>query len=126
MLEIHETYVNETKGYRFGESDWYEPFTDNRVRLFRDMQREYGGCIGKVYRDVATHVAQVPNCPMVARPDRVTWEVIACGWVFAKRMAYEDARGNPYTGRLDPERDFYRREVWVELRETPDPDPDQD
>lgn len=115
MIEVRETYVNETKGYQYGSTDWGEAWTDNRGRLFRELQREYGGCVSRMYRDVAVHVFQVPNCPMVARPDVVRWEVEAIGWVFAKRLQYEDARPD-YNGRYR-ESDYYRREVWVEVRE---------
>ncbi len=89
---IRETFVNETEGYRFGESDPCEPWTDDIGRLFLDMQREYGRCTGKVYVD-----------PAEGGPP------IAVGWVFEKRMRYEDARGH------DPDRDYYKRTVWVTL-----------
>ena len=94
-LHIQETFINKTKDAQFGESDIYEAFTDDVGRLFRDMQREYGRCVSKVYIDTADGVK-------------------ATGWVFEKRMRYEDARGN------DPERDFYTREVWVTLHDAPD------
>lgn len=84
---IREVFVNETKGYQFGESDWYEPFTDDVGRLFLDLQREYGRCRSKVYRDLPTGGAQ------------------AIGWVFEKRMEYDDYRGHG-------ER-YYVRSVWV-------------
>ena len=89
---IRETYVNQTKGHRISESDWYEPWTDDVGRLFREMQKEYGRCTSSVYVDPVGG----------GKPVR-------CGWTFEKRMRYEDARGN------DPERDFYVREVWVQL-----------
>lgn len=92
MLQINESYVNQTKGHRFGESGWYEPFTDSRAKLFRSLQREFGRCVSRVYQDT-------PD----GKPD-------AIGWVFEKRMRYDDARGN------NADRDFYIREVWVTLR----------
>lgn len=95
-LMVRETFINETKGAQFGESDWYEAYTDNRGKLFRDYQREYGRCISAMYRDV-------PGKPP-----------ITVGWVFSRRERYEDARGN------NPERDFYVREVWVEVQEVLD------
>lgn len=73
---IHETYINATKGYQFGDSGWYEPYTDSAGKLFRSLQREYGRCTG---------------------------------WVFSKRMRYDDARGN------NPDRDYYTHEVWVSV-----------
>jgi hypothetical protein len=88
---MRETFINKTKGYRYGDSDWYEAFTDNRGRLFSSLRREYGGCVSKMYREQKDG------------PD------IQCGWIFKKRVKYEDARGN------DPEQDYYVREVWVEV-----------
>lgn len=96
-LMIRESYVNATRGYRFGDTDWNEAYTDDRGQLFRDLRKEYGRA-SKMYRDGADGKA------------------IHVGWVFTKRMKYEDARGN------DRERDYYTREVWVEVREVKDAD----
>ncbi len=92
MLLITETFVNETKGYILGTSDPYEPFTDNIRRLFLFLQKEYGKYVSRQYID--------PD----AKP---------IGWVFQKRMRYEDAR----TNRAD---DYYVQEVWVTLLNAPD------
>lgn len=86
-LFIKETYVNVTKGYNFGNSEWYETFTDETGRLFRSLQKEYGKA-GKMYRDTANGGAK------------------QVGWVFSKRMKYEDAD------------EYYTREVWVEVSKT--------
>jgi hypothetical protein len=91
-LLIRETFINATKGYQFGNSDWYEPYEDSKGRLFRAMQKEYGRCVSPVYIDAVDGTKQV-------------------GWVFEKRMVYEDSR-RPYS-----ERDYYMRETWVEVRE---------
>jgi hypothetical protein len=91
-LWIDETYINRDRGYRFGETGVYETFTDNRGKLFRSLQKEYGRCTSKVYVD--------------GPPTR------AVGWVFEKKCRYEDARGNA------PD-DFYTREVWVTLHTAP-------
>lgn len=100
-LLIREVFVNETRGCRFGAEEWYEPYTDDRGRLFRTMQREYGRCVStKMYIDTKTQ------------------EIKPVGWVFQKRMRYEDARRDPDTGRYK-DSDYYVREVWVELRDTP-------
>lgn len=93
MLQMRETFVNETKGYQFGETDWYEPYTDNRGALFLSLQREYGRCVSTMYRD------------------RQDGTVVRVGWVFQKRMEYEGARTRD---------DTYIREAWVELRTVPD------
>jgi hypothetical protein len=94
-LMISETYFNASKGYQFGETDPYEPYTDDIGRLFREMQREYGRCKSSIYVDTPTGTQRI-------------------GWAFSKRMRYEDARGN------DPERDYDTREVWVTLHDAPD------
>lgn len=84
---ISETYIDKTRGVRFGDSGEYEPFTEDRGKLFKSLSREYGRCTGKVYIDTSTGSTPI-------------------GWVFEKRMAYEDARKPT---------DTYVREVWVTL-----------
>lgn len=96
MLQLKETYVNRTKGYQFGESDWYEPFTDDRQKLFLDLQREFGRRSSKMYVDL------------------ISGGVREIGWVFEKKMQYEDS------GRYGRKPEFYIREVWVEVREIDD------
>lgn len=97
-LEILEEYINETRGHIFGESGWYEPYTDNVGKLFRSLQREFGRCMGHVYVDTETETSIV-------------------GWVFRKRMEYEDAH------RIRRKEDrTYIREVWVTLRWTKEED----
>lgn len=93
MLQINESWVNETHGHRLGDSGWYAPYTDDIGRLFRDMQREYGRCVSRVYED---------------GPDGQSWPQ---GWVFQKRRAYEGARTKG---------DTYIAETWVTLRHVPD------
>jgi hypothetical protein len=92
MLEVREFYINKTKGYRFGESDWYESFTDSKAELFKSCQKDFGRCVSKMYIELKNG------------GDR------EIGWVFEKRMQYDDARSN------QPE-DYYIREVWIEVRE---------
>lgn len=92
MIEIKETYCNKDKDCIFGESGCYRPFTDCLGTLYRSLQSEYGRCTGKVYVDL---------------PDGKAKSV---GWVFVKRMEYEDSfriRSGPKT---------YLREVWVSYR----------
>jgi hypothetical protein len=91
MLQVKETFVNETKGYQFGDVPWYEPYTDNIGKLFRTMQKEYGRCNSKMYIDTKSGGTK------------------QVGWVFTKKMEYDD-----YRGRGDR---YYIREVWVEVRE---------
>jgi hypothetical protein len=68
---IEETMVNATKGWRFGASGLYEPFTDDLSVLYRALRSEHGRCIGKVYIDTAEGTK-------------------AIGWVFQKRARYDD------------------------------------
>ncbi len=92
---IQESFVNRTRGGRIGDSEPYKPFTDNLGELYKSLTKEYGRCTGKVRIDI----------PGDGSP--------AIGWMFEKRMRYEDARTNK------PE-DYYLREVWVTLYEKPD------
>lgn len=94
MLHVKESYVNVTKGYRFGDSEWYEPWTDNKKRLFRDYQKEFGRCVSKIYITLPIGDG--------------TYRDYAIGWVFSKTLQYEDCK------------DKYVREVWVEFREKKD------
>jgi hypothetical protein len=102
---VQESYVNtgtyqadgtldDSQQWRFGDSDVYETWAsvDQRGDLFRSLQREYGRCI-------STMMIDDKDAPGGAR---------AIGWVFEKRMAYEDDR-----------RKFYKREVWVSLHSAP-------
>ena len=84
---IQEIFINQTEGYRFGDSGVYEAFTDDKGKLFRDLQNEYGRCRGKVYIDVEGKSRHI-------------------GWVFEKRIAYEDDSSKTYV-----------REVWVTLHD---------
>jgi len=71
---IKETWVereSEEQHCIIGESDLYEPFTDNIKRLFLSLQREYGKCTSKVYQDTPSGI-------------------IAIGWVFEKMVKYSD------------------------------------
>ena len=114
-IEIRETYVNTTRDNMIGESGWYEPYTEDRGELFRSLQREYGGCTSRMYTDrKIPDPSAVYFSPMFTRlPKPARFETVAIGWVFSRREQYEDARGNRPS-------DFYIREVWVEVRETPD------
>lgn len=93
-LYAQETYINRTLDRMIGESDVTETFTDNPGELYRCLMAEYGRCTGKVYVDSA-------DGPR------------AIGWVFVKRMVYEDSRNG----------ETYLREVWVTLHDSPDTTP---
>lgn len=90
-----ELFVNKTRDYIFGESDITE--SDYTVpelgKMFQLLQAEYGRCDSKVYVDSKEGS-------------------IACGWMFTKRMRYDDARPGDKDGT-------YIREVWVHLYDGP-------
>ena len=90
MIEIRETFINQTGGYSFGHSDWYKPLTNDIGDLYRFLVKEFGRCISKMYIDRLQVNGRMAE--------------IHCGWVFAKRMKYEDSK------------DTYLREVWVSVR----------
>ena len=87
-LFIQEQWVNATDGHSNGESGVYESFTDSPGELFRSCQREYGRCVGKVYIDGESGVQ-------------------AIGWVFQKRMQYDDCK------------ETFLLETWVTLHSAP-------
>ena len=72
---VNEDYVVEQdngKRYGNGDSGLYEPFTEDKRRLFDSYQREYGPCRQSVKVD---------------GPDGTEIKV---GWVFAKRKRFDD------------------------------------
>ena len=89
MLWIKEEFSNATKGYSFSHCDAYETSFDNAGALFRSLQSEYGRCTSRVYIDTKTGTK-------------------AIGWVFEKRMQYEDSK------------EYYTHEVWVTVLDKPD------
>lgn len=89
-MMIRETFINLDKNATFGDPDWVEAWTDDVGKLFKSLAAEYGRCTGKAYIE------------RKGEPDK------PCGWVFQKRMRYEDARGHKPS-------DYYMREVWVYL-----------
>lgn len=88
-LYVEESYVNVTKGVRYGESGLIESF-DTPGEIYRACLGEYGRCIGRMYID------------------RTDGGVQHVGWVFQKRVKYDDSR------------DTYLREVWVSVHTAPD------
>lgn len=95
---IKETFTNATRNVMFGESEIYETrySREELGQLYRSLVSEYGRCTSKVY--VTTRAE----------------DGIPVGWVFQKRMEYEDARRDqPAVDR------FYIREVWVHLYDGP-------
>jgi len=89
MLYVQESFVNATKGYRFGDTDVTETDCETSGELYRIMQREYGRCDSKIY--INGDDGPIP-----------------VGWVFIKRVEYEDSS------------ETYLREVWVTVYDAPD------
>jgi hypothetical protein len=85
---ISETFVNLDREVRYSEVPPYEPFTDDLGELYRSLRAEYGRCTGHVYIDRAD-----------AQP-------LAVGWVFVKRVPYDDCNKT------------YLREVWITCYQT--------
>lgn len=84
-MYVIETHVNETRNHYISESFHTETFTDNIGELFKTLQREYGRCVSKMYRDLKDG------------------STVIVGWVFSKQRQYEDCKGT------------YQHTVWVEL-----------
>ena len=97
-MQISEECVNVDRGLRFGESGWYEPYTEDRGALFRACQRKHGRCIGKVYVDRKVAVSSDPTLPAFVL------DAVPVGWVFLKRDKYADTH------------ETYLKETWVTLR----------
>ncbi len=85
---IRETFVNVDRDAIFGQGDWIETSSYTLGDLYRSLRAEYGACTGKQYSE------------RVGKPD------VQSGWVFRKRMKYEDSN------------DTYIREVWVSVSTT--------
>lgn len=73
MLMIQEQWINKSEGYRTGETEVYETFTNDKGELFRDLQKEYGRCTGKMY------------------VDKTDGSTLCVGWIFEKRQKYDDS-----------------------------------
>jgi hypothetical protein len=84
-LLVRYSYVNKTKGHRFGQDGPIESFTSDRGELYRSCLKEFGRCTSKIYVDVLGDPAR---------------EV---GWVFERHEEYGDSG------------ERYLREVWVEV-----------
>jgi hypothetical protein len=94
---VEETWCgtdNKREWWTTGSSGFYEPYTDDIGRLFKEFQREYGKCVSSLY--VETRTAGD----------------IRCGWVFEKRRKYEDCNQT------------YIAQTWVALYDDTKPLPD--
>ena len=84
-LVISETHVNATEHYRYEATPPYESFADTKGELFRELQRDYGRCLGKVYVDTKDG------------------ELHMVGWCFRRTDYYTDT-GEPFA-----------HEVWITI-----------
>lgn len=84
-MYIIETHINETGNHCISGPFHTETFTDNIGILFKSLQKEYGRCVSKMYRDLKDG------------------STVVVGWVFSKKRKYEDCE------------DTYQHTVWVEL-----------
>lgn len=66
---VHIALTNETAEYTF--SEWVEQLPTEQAPNYRDLQREYGRCTGRVYVDTEHGVKAV-------------------GWFFISAQRYED------------------------------------
>ena len=69
---VVEDHINATEHYHMGEPEPYETYFTDRSHAYRELLREHGRCIGKMYVN--------------GRDEPV-------GWVFVKRDKYEDTGG---------------------------------
>src|SRR5690606_25214162 len=88
-LYVQETYVNASEGYIFGESPVVEAGTDVLRLRYGALVGEFGRCVGKADID---------------GPDG---KAIAVGWVFVKRMRYQEVSQT------------YLQETWVTVHKRP-------
>jgi hypothetical protein len=70
---VQEEFVNETEGYRSGESDPFESRFESAGEAFKYYRKEFGRPVSKIYVDT----------PEGSR---------AIGWVFVKRVKYDDCK----------------------------------
>ena len=89
---IQETWVNQEKEYIIGDSGVYETWAelDQKGKLFKSLQKEYGRCASKMYIDTDD-----PKNPKVI------------GWVFEKKEKYTDVN------------ETYIQETWITLHTQP-------
>src|SRR5580765_6955304 len=91
-MRIREVYVNETTDTRFGDSGWYEPWTEDKGKLFRSYQQEFGGCASTEYRNARLSREGTTVAVGVTAVSPAGWRIDPCVWVFARRERCEDAR----------------------------------
>ncbi len=84
FIEISGT--NDTKNYRIYDNIFEETAFANKGELYRALVKEYGGCTSKMYVDVCGKAVQI-------------------GWVFSKRVLYDDAKVKSVKGLSDKDRD---------------------
>lgn len=95
LVEIKDRNLDTEKRTIFSEGPVCVTKYTTTASLFLALQREYGKCVSRQYRDVTVDGKPVSK---------------QIGWVFEKRMPYEDAwrikKGQPKT---------FLQETWVEV-----------
>lgn len=94
-LHVSEVWLSQRDdGTRvgLGESGVYDTGRElcESGALYRDLQREYGRCVGKMYVDT-------------------DGRTLAVGWIFQKRRTYDDSPGETFLA-----------ETWCTLHTAPD------
>jgi hypothetical protein len=95
-LRVQEDFINLTKSTRYGEGEPTETCYESNDTggLCARLAGEYGRCTSKVYLDTKSR------------------GTIAIGWVFQKKVEYDDAYRYDDKGKRE-----YLREVWVTIME---------
>src|SRR6266581_7034903 len=83
-LFIDIAQVNETKHYHLCDPSFEETRFDDMGELYRSLVKEYGKCVSKQYIDINGKSTQI-------------------GWVFEKRVVYDDVRLGRSLKHMTPE-----------------------
>lgn len=84
-LLIQETFANATENYIGHETEVYETRFSDVKALYKSLTSEYGRCTSKMYIDSAAGESK------------------AIGWVFEKRVKYDDSK------------ETFIQQVWVSV-----------
>ena len=92
-IYLLEDWINRAENCGYGNSGVYESWAteDDVGRLFHELQKEHGRCIGKMYVEGKSDT----------QPKHI-------GWVFQKREKYTDTK-QPYI-----------LETWISLHKSPE------
>ena len=94
-MKIIARGINRTENYRLYDDyvidvdDLYLGDDPSIGEIYREMQREYGRCVSKMYKDLANN--------------EQGHAYVQIGWVFEKRVKYDDSK------------ETFLQETWVSL-----------